>query len=145
MNRKYIIGSAQRVPRLWRLLAKSIDLFIALIAVVLFHPVGVVLAVCYLGVSDYIQGGRSIGKKFLGFKVISLQEGNSCRLQQSIYRNLPFIVPAVFAIIPIWGWIFSLLILVPLSVLELYLIVTLGSGHRLGDVMADTAVVKDDS
>ena len=145
MNKKYIIGSTPRVPRLLRLLAKAIDLFVALILAILFHPIGIVLAICYMGLSDYIQGGQSIGKKFLGFRVVSLQDKKACRLQQSIYRNLPFMIPTIFAIIPIWGWIFSLLILVPFSILELYLIVTLSSGHRLGDVMADTTVIRDDS
>ena len=91
-----------------------------------------------------MQGGQSVGKRFLGLRVISLKDGSSCSLQQSIYRNLPFIIPLSFAIVPLWGWIFCLLLLVPLCALELYLIFTLDSGHRLGDVMADTSVIGND-
>ena len=144
MNRKYILESPIKIARLSRVLAKIIDLFIALIITILIHPVGVILAVGYLGISDYIQGGQSVGKRFLGFRVISLKDGSYCSFRQSIYRNLPFIIPLVFAIIPFWGWVFSLLLLIPLCALELYLIFTLDSGHRLGDVMADTTVIGND-
>lgn len=144
MNRKYILESPLKTARLSRILAKAIDLFIALIITILLYPVGVILAVGYLGIADYIQEGQSIGKKFLGFRVISLKDGYSCSLRQSVYRNLPFIIPTAFFIIPFWGWIFSLLLLVPLCILELYLIFKLDSGHRLGDVMADTTVIGND-
>ena len=46
-----------------------------------------------------------------------------------------------FSIFPFWGWIFSILIAPPLILLEVYLLFKLDSGHRLGDVMADTSVV----
>ena len=141
MNRKYILESSVKVARFSRILAKVIDLFIALVVAILLHPLGVIIAVCYLGASDYIQGGQSVGKRFLGFRVISLKDGSPCSLKQSIYRNLPFVIPLAFAIIPFWGWAFSLLLLAPLCLLELYLIFGLDSGHRLGDVMADTTVM----
>ena len=144
MKRKYILESPVKIARLSRILAKVIDLFIALMIAILLHPIGVILAVCYLGSSDYIQGGQSVGKRFLGFRVISLKDGSPCSLRQSIYRNLPFIIPLSFAVIPFWGWVFSLLLLVPLGILELYLIFGLDSGHRLGDVMADTTVIAND-
>ena len=92
-----------------------------------------------------MQQGRSIGKKVLGLRVIyRLQDGSSCSLRQSIYRNLPFILPLSFAIIPFLGWLFSLFLLLALSSLELYLICKIDSGHRLGDVMADTTVITND-
>ena len=144
MNRKYILESSLKTARLSRILAKVIDLFITLMIIILIHPVGVVLAVGYLGISDYIQGGQSVGKRFLGFRVISLKDGRYCSLRQSVYRNLPFIIPLSFAIIPFWGWIFSLLLMAPLCALELYIIFKLDSGHRLGDVMADTTVIAND-
>ena len=144
MDRRYLLKSSLNTARLSRILAKAIDLFLALIITILVHPIGVVLAVGYLGVSDCIQGGQSVGKRFFGFRVISLKDGAPCNLRQSIYRNLPFIIPLSFAIIPFWGWMFCLLLLLPLSVLELYLIFTLDSGHRLGDVIADTTVIGND-
>ena len=85
-------------------MAKAIDLFIALIITIFIYPIGVVLAIAYLVTSDYIQDGQSVGKKVMGFRVISLEDGKPCSLRQSIVRNLPFIVPMLFTIIPYWGY-----------------------------------------
>jgi hypothetical protein len=59
-------------------------------------------------------------------------------------RNLPFLIPLVLAIIPLWGWVISVLLGLPLMGFELYLLVKLDSGHRMGDVMADTSVMAND-
>lgn len=144
MDRKYLLKSTIKVARISRLIAKSIDLFIVLILSVFFYPVGIILALIYIGVSDSLQNGQSVGKKFMGFAVISLENGKPCTLKQSIVRNLPFLIPLFFAIIPFWGWIFAVLLGVPLIILEIYLLHKLDSGHRLGDVMADTSVMAND-
>ena len=49
-----------------------------------------------------------------------------------------------FALIPLWGWIICSILTIPLILLEIYLLYKLDSGHRLGDVMADTTVIADD-
>ena len=143
MKRKYL-KSGQQVAKMSRLIAKGIDLFIVMILAVFLYPVGLVLAAVYLGVSDSLQGGQSIGKKFIGFSVISLEDGGQCTVKQSVIRNLPFLLPLVLAIFPFWGWVMSFILLVPLVCLELYLLFKLDSGHRLGDVMADTSVMGQD-
>ncbi|MFZ9000974.1 MAG: RDD family protein [Bacteriovoracaceae bacterium] len=144
MKRKYFLRGPVRVAILSRLIAKSIDLFIVLILAIFFYPVGILFAVLYLGVCDSLQNGQSVGKKFMGFCVISLEDGSPCSTRQSFIRNLPIIVPLIPAILPIWGWIFSILLGIPLIVMEVYLIFKLDSGHRLGDVMADTSVMGND-
>ena len=144
MDRKYLLKSTIKVARISRLIAKSIDLFIVLILSVFFYPVGIILALVYIAVSDSLQKGQSVGKKFMGFAVISLEDGKPCSLKQSAIRNLPFLIPLFFAIIPFWGWIFAVLLGIPLIILEIYLLHKLDSGHRLGDVMADTSVMAND-
>jgi uncharacterized RDD family membrane protein YckC len=144
MDRKYLLNSPLRTARFSRLIAKFLDMLIVLILCSLRHPLGVLLAVAYLAVSDSMQQGQSIGKKFIGFAVISLKDGRACNLKQSIIRNLPLIVPLTFLILPYWGWILAFLIGLPLIALELYLLFHLDSGHRLGDVMADTSVIAND-
>ena len=145
MDRKYFLEGPVKVAKLSRLLAKAIDLFIVLILAFFFYPLGIVFAVLYLGICDSLQEGQSVGKKFMGLRVISLEDGSPCSTRQSFVRNLPLIVPLVPAILPIWGWIFSILIGVPLIIMEVYLIYKLDSGHRLGDVMADTSVMGNDT
>lgn len=143
MDRKYLLKKSIRAAKLSRLIAKAIDLFIVLV-LSLFYPVGLILAIVYLCVSDSLQNGQSVGKRFMGFSVISLEDGSPCSVKQSIIRNLPIIVPLAFAIIPFWGWVISLVIGIPLLILEVYLLQKLDSGHRLGDVMADTTVMAND-
>jgi uncharacterized RDD family membrane protein YckC len=93
---------------------------------------------------DSIQNGQSVGKKIIGLRVISIEDGSPCTHRQSFIRNLPITIPLFFSIIPIWGWMFSVLLAIPLIGLEIYLIYNLHSGHRLGDVMAETTVMSHD-
>ncbi|MBT3234450.1 MAG: hypothetical protein HN353_00710 [Bdellovibrionales bacterium] len=145
MNRKYILESAIKISRLARMIAKGVDLFIVLILSVFFYPVGILLAVAYIVICDSLQQGQSVGKRFMGFAVISLENGKPCSLKQSAIRNLPLSIPLIFAIVPLWGWVFAALVGIPMVLLEVYLLFRLDSGHRLGDVMADTSVMANDN
>jgi uncharacterized RDD family membrane protein YckC len=144
MSKKYLLNSGLRTAKLSRVLAKAIDIFIVVILSMLFYPLGVILGVLYMSIADSFQRGQSAGKKFIGFGVLSLEDGKPCKTKQSIIRNLPFTIPILFLIIPIWGWILSIILFVPFMLLELYFIFNLDSGHRLGDVMADTTVIAND-
>jgi uncharacterized RDD family membrane protein YckC len=144
MKKKYLLRSGINTARFTRLIAKAIDLFIVLILSLLFYPFGLLLAIFYIGISDSLSQGQSVGKKILGFSVLSLEDGKPCTIKQSIIRNLPILVPMGFALIPLWGWIICSILTIPLILLEIYLLFKLDSGHRLGDVMADTTVIADD-
>ncbi len=144
MNKKYLLESSLKVARFSRLMAKAIDLFIVLVVSVIFYPLGVIISIGYISVADALQNGQSVGKKMIGFQVMSLEDGSPCSVKQSFVRNLPIIIPLFFAMIPFWGWFFTLLLGSPFIGLEIYLIYKLDSGHRLGDVMADTTVMAND-
>src|SRR5688572_13393138 len=140
-HRKNIIDASFRVMRSTRILAKAIDILLTLILCLLAYPFGTFLGLIYLSLADCLNQGQSFGKKFFGLRVISLEDGTPCSSKQSFIRNLPFLIPLLFGLIPFWGWTISILTAVPLVGLELYLIFTLDSGNRLGDVMADTTVM----
>lgn len=144
MKKKYLLRSGINTARLTRIIAKAIDMFIVLILSMLFYPFGLLLAMFYIGISDSLHNGQSVGKRLMGFNVISLEDGKPCSVKQSIIRNLPLLIPMAFAIIPLWGWIFCSILALPLIALEIYLMFKLDSGHRLGDVMADTTVIGND-
>lgn len=144
MNRKYILRSSIKTAKISRLIAKAIDLFIVLILSMLFYPFGLILTLVYMSLADSLYGGQSVGKKIMGFAVISLEDGKPCTVKQSFIRNLPILIPMAFAIIPPWGIIFCTILMPPLMLLEVYLLFKLDSGHRLGDVMADTTVIAND-
>ncbi len=143
-DRKYLLNKTIKVARLSRLIAKSIDLFVVFCFSVLFFPLGLVLGVLYLSLSDGLLMGQSMGKRFMGFSVKSLEDGSPCSYKQSIIRNLPITIPLFFCVIPFWGWLIGALLGLMLIGLEVYLLYNLDSGHRLGDVMADTSVMAND-
>lgn len=144
MDRKYVLEKAIRVAKLTRLIAKAIDLFIVLCFSIPLFPFGVVLGVIYMSICDGMSNGQSAGKKFMGFAVKSLEDGSACSYKQSVIRNLPFTLPLLVTSLPIIGWILGPILGVVLIGFELYLLYNLDSGHRLGDVMADTSVMAND-
>ncbi len=144
-KRKYLLEKAIRVAKLSRLIAKGIDLFVVACFSIWFYPLGAVLGVIYMSVSDGLASGQSVGKKFMGFAVKSLEDGSPCSFRQSLVRNLPFTLPILIAIVmPIIGWILGAILGVVLIGFELYFLYNLDSGRRLGDVMADTSVMAND-
>ena len=145
LDRKYLLEKAIRVAKLSRLIAKGIDLFIMVCFSIWYYPAGALMGIVYMSLSDGITNGQSVGKRFMGFAVKSLEDGSPCSYRQSIVRNLPFTLPLLIAIImPIIGWILGAILAVVLIGFELYLLYNLDSGHRLGDVMADTSVMAND-
>jgi hypothetical protein len=141
---KFFRKKPERDALFARLIAKSIDLFLILILSLFFYPFGVILSIIYMSLSDSIQGGQSVGKKLIGFKVVSLKDGKVCGSRQSFIRNLPILFPLFFAIFPFFGWFLCFSIGLPLIAIELYFLFRIDSGHRLGDAMADTTVIADD-
>lgn len=143
-NMRNYLKSGLKVARLTRLFAKGIDMFLVTILSIFFYPVGLILAIIYASVADSLQNGQSVGKRLMGFQVISLEDGKPCTLKQSVKRNLPLTAPLFLAIIPFWGWVLAIILGSLLIGVEIYLIYKLDSGHRIGDVMADTSVMAND-
>ena len=130
-----------------RVLAKVIDIFITiLVAGTLFYPFGPLIAFFYSIFGDGMNfgpfRGQSVGKRILHLQVINQETKKPASLKESALRNAPVGVATFFAIIPIWGWIILAIIGVPLMAMEIYLMATVETGHRLGDVMGDTEVVE---
>jgi uncharacterized RDD family membrane protein YckC len=136
-----------RVSVVNRIAAKFIDLsLVFLVAAILPYPVGPLLGFLYSLVGDGIQAGgfqgQSVGKKLLKLQVVHIQTRQPAHWKESILRNAPVGVATFFGIIPIWGWIILAVIGLPLMIMEIYLMVTVETGHRLGDVMGDTEVIE---
>jgi uncharacterized RDD family membrane protein YckC len=123
-----------------------------LCAVVAWIPfIGGIVAAAYVLVRDGLElefaDRRSIGKKVMKLRPVRL-DGQPMDIGTSVKRNLIFVVGAVgaiFAIIPILGWIIAILLGIAALVLgavELALIVTDPEGRRMGDKMAGTKVVE---
>lgn len=143
-NRKSFLTGPMYRARWSRLIAKSIDIGLVTLGAIFYYPMGLILGIVYLCISDSLYDGQSIGKRFMGFGVVSLIDGSPCSAWQSLIRNLPFTVPLFFLVFPFWGWVFSAVFALPLAAMEVYFLFRGDTAHRLGDIMADTTVIAND-
>jgi uncharacterized RDD family membrane protein YckC len=147
-------------------MAKMVDIFLVLaLAALPLYPVGPLLGFVYSLVADGLKPGKipgqSVGKKLFKLRVVMtvsrvvsepgsggiaeaetlVKERHPATIRASILRNAPVGVATFFAIIPVWGWVILGIVGIPLMIMEVYLMATVASGHRLGDVMGDTEVI----
>jgi uncharacterized RDD family membrane protein YckC len=137
---------AVKVSVVNRVIAKVIDLLICIaVAAILPYPLGPLLGFLYSVFADGIHTGplqgQSLGKKLLNLQVVNIIRKRPATYKDSFFRNLPVGIATFFAIIPVWGWLILALLGLPLMAMEIYLMLKVESGHRLGDVMGDTEVV----
>ena len=128
-----------------RIFAKLIDLMLVLfLGLVLRGGAGSILGFLYSLMADGLpfksMQGQSIGKKLVGIKVYS-DVSSTANLKTSVIRNIPIGLITFLMIIPFWGWILSLLIGVPLFLIEISLMIRADKRQRLGDVMAESVVL----
>jgi uncharacterized RDD family membrane protein YckC len=131
-----------------RVIAKFIDLLmLGAFAAILPYPLGPLLGFGYSLFADGLNfgplRGQSVGKKLMRLRVVHMQRRAPASFRDSALRNAPVGVATFFAIIPVWGWLILALIGIPLMVMEVYLMLSVETGHRLGDVMGDTEVIEE--
>jgi hypothetical protein len=131
-----------------RLFAKLIDLGLVLfLGLVIRGGAGSVLGFLYSIFADTFSfkkiQGQSLGKRILKIRVVSGHEPHTriSRMKTSVVRNAPVGIVTFLMIIPVWGWILSLLIGIPLFLIELSLMIKADRHQRLGDVMAESVVL----
>jgi len=139
-----IFKKASRAAIWSRLGAKFIDIFVASLIAMLAGRVGILLGTCYLALADGLQNGQSVGKKALGIGVVLETTGEPCDFKHSAIRNIPFLIFCCPMIIPGLGIWISFIAGIPCLLLELYFILALDSGRRIGDNLADTTVTRCD-
>lgn len=124
-----------------RLIGKAVDLLIVIaLASLPLSAAGPLAAFLYILISDGLQGGRSLGKRVVGLRVINTTTGKPADFKDSIIRNSPIAIPVLFSMVPLVGWILAIVIGIPILAIELYLMTRLDQQARLGDTMADTKV-----
>ena len=140
----------QAVKILTRVAAKFVDLSLCFaLATVLPTWVGFPLALAYSLLADCFRyrglPGVSLGKRFVHLRVIRVEGGGSIRPWDSVVRNSPFGLLMFFAIHPVLGWLFLILVGIPLIAVELFFMARSSRRQRIGDLMADTVVVHVES
>ena len=123
-----------------RLIARIIDMLI-FAALSNLGGIGLIAGFLYLLVADGLMNGRSLGKKIIGLKVVQDPGLDAAGYRDSIIRNAPMALLALFAVIPVIGWVFLLTVGVIIIGISLYLVLTDEMGRRAGDIIARTLVV----
>lgn len=127
-----------------RLAAKAIDLLIVtaiyFLGTALWWPLGIASATFLCLAQDGFGVGQSIGKRIIGLQVVEDANGFACSLGASAVRNLSFATLFLFSFSPVL-WLFLVVLTLPVIGFEIFLLLTLDSRTRLGDVLANTAVV----
>jgi uncharacterized RDD family membrane protein YckC len=121
-------------------LARVADFTLAWIVAQTAPQVGPLLAALYLLVADGLMSGQSIGKKIFGVRTVVVPRRAPAGWHESILRNAPFALVAVFYAVPLL-WPVLFVVGLPIVGFEAYMIFTDRLGIRIGDIFADTQVV----
>lgn len=121
-------------------LARMVDFTVAFALAQTAPPVGPILAAIYLLVADALLGGQSPGKRLFGVRVVVVPRRASAGVHESVLRNAPFALVAVFGSVPPL-WPVLLVAGLPIVGFESYMIFSDRLGIRIGDIFADTQVV----
>jgi uncharacterized RDD family membrane protein YckC len=121
-------------------LSRLADLTIAFALGSTSPQIGPVLAAFYLLVADGLMQGQSIGKKVFGVRTVVVPSRAPAGYHESMLRNAPFALVAVFWSVPIL-WPVLFVAGVPIVGFEAYMIWSDRLGIRIGDIFADTQVV----
>ena len=144
-RRTSILSGPRHTSVFQRFVAKGIDLTVItavyFLGKAVWPPIGVFAAVILSAVHDALGNGQSVGKRIIGLRVVDEYSGVSCSVQNSILRNFPLVGICLFAPFPfLFG--LAMVAIIPIGLLEVYLIINIESGVRLGDVMGNTLVVE---
>jgi uncharacterized RDD family membrane protein YckC len=131
-------NAAAKASTINRVIARFIDILVALLLGRLPGLIGLFSALTYICIADGLMGGRSIGKRIIGLRVSNPGKGRVSDFRDSILRNSTIGILYVISRVPILGGIVAAIGLG----MELVLIVGSPEGKRLGDEIAGTIVTE---
>ncbi len=121
-------------------LARFADFTLAWVVAQSAPQVGPLLAAFYLLIADGLMSGQSVGKKLFGVRTVVVPRRAPAAWHESVLRNAPFALVAVFYAVPLL-WPVLFVVGLPIVGFEAYMIFTDRLGIRIGDIFADTQVV----
>jgi uncharacterized RDD family membrane protein YckC len=128
----------KRAGLLLRTVSKILDFIIIAATIEVIPKAGFFAGLAYLLIGDGFFDGRSLGKKLIGLKVISVDTNAPCTFKDSILRNSTFGIGFIFYKIPWVGWILIIII----AALEFVILLGSKNGMRIGDDLAKTTVIE---
>lgn len=129
-----------------RYAAKLIDFLIVGALMEVFRYVGPLAGMVYFVVADGL-GGRSLGKRVVGLKTISLlRDGAECDFRESALRNgifsLLIVAYLIIGWIPYIGKFLVVIVSAAVIFMEALVVYNDEKGIRMGDRIARTMVIK---
>jgi uncharacterized RDD family membrane protein YckC len=121
-------------------LARLADFTLAWVVAQSAPQIGPLLAAFYLLVADGLMSGQSVGKRLFGVRTVVVPRRAPAGWHESVLRNAPFALVAVFYAVPLL-WPVLFVVGLPIVGFEAYMIFTDRLGVRIGDIFADTQVV----
>jgi uncharacterized RDD family membrane protein YckC len=128
----------QRADLTTRAVAGLVDFLLIIGLARLPDVIGILSAAGYILIRDGLFDRRSIGKKLIGLRVVSLEDsGSASTYRDSIIRNVPLLLAYFLFLIPYVGWVVGLI------ALGAECLTAIGDkmGMRIGDLLARTQVV----
>jgi hypothetical protein len=128
----------RRAGLLLRAAAKILDLILIAAVIEVIPRAGFFAGLAYLLLGDGLFDGRSVGKKLIRLKVVSLEAHLPCTFRESLLRNSTLGLGYLLWLIPWIGWI----ALPVMTAVESILILGSKESRRLGDEIAGTVVIE---
>lgn len=128
----------RRAGLLLRTAAKILDLILIAAVIEVIPRAGFIAGLAYLLLGDGLFDGRSLGKKVIGLKVVSISTFEPCTFRASLLRNSTLGLGYLLGLIPWIGWI----VFPVIAAIEFILILGNTEGRRLGDEIAGTIVIE---
>ncbi|MDD5772627.1 MAG: RDD family protein [bacterium] len=116
-----------------RYMAGAVDFGIAVLIYFIFTKslkINIILANIFVLFRDCLSGGKSIGKMIFNLNTYKLKDESPATFRESILRNFFFIIPIINYL---------------MIAVELFLIYWDPDGSRIGDKIAMTQIVDDDT
>jgi len=121
-----------------RTVARILDLILIAAVIEVIPRAGFFAGLAYLLLGDGLFDGRSLGKKLIRLKVVSIETLQPCTFRESLLRNSTLGLGYLLWLIPWIGWI----ALPVIAAVEFILILGNKEGRRLGDEIARTTVIE---
>ncbi|MBI5633062.1 MAG: RDD family protein [Nitrospirae bacterium] len=128
----------RRAGLLLRTAAKILDLILIAAVIELIPRAGFFAGLAYLLLGDGLFDGRSLGKKLIRLRVVSMDAMKPCTFRESLLRNSTLGLGYILWLVPWIGWI----VLPAIAAFEFILILGNRESRRLGDEIAGTTVIE---
>ncbi|MBI5847029.1 MAG: RDD family protein [Nitrospirae bacterium] len=128
----------RRAGLLLRTAAKILDLILIAAVIEVIPRAGFLAGLAYLLLGDGLFDGRSLGKKLIRLKAVSINALQPCTFREALLRNSTLGLGYILWLVPWIGWI----ALPVIAAVEFILILGNKEGRRLGDEIAGTTVIE---